>query len=77
MTLTAYTLQQCVEACTLFNLAAGNKTCTQVGHSAHMLEYYNKWAADCFLKKNQTSQGGKVDLHSCEVKCPTNLNIIV
>jgi hypothetical protein len=49
--LTAYTLQQCVEACVLYNISQNNKICLGVAHSPHMKDLYNSVTGNCYLKK--------------------------
>ena len=55
--LVAYTLQQCLESCSLMNIVQGKKVCLAVAHSEKLSQGYSQYRANCFLK---TSADGKV-----------------
>lgn len=49
----AYTLQQCVDACTLMNFATDNKTCRAIVLSLDLSNnYVNSHKGNCWLKSS-------------------------
>ena len=50
MGITAYTLQQCAEACAYYDSVQGNKACVGVVLKSNMSTTYGKDDANCFLK---------------------------
>jgi hypothetical protein len=50
--LTAYTMQQCIEACIIHNVFQNNRTCVGVAHSPLMSYRYQTGGGNCFLKDN-------------------------
>jgi hypothetical protein len=50
--LTAYTMEQCIEACIILNVFQNNRTCVGVAHSPLMSYRYETGGGNCFLKSN-------------------------
>jgi hypothetical protein len=57
----AFSLQTCVDACTVMNTMSGKKTCIAISMDARMSRLYEMRGANCWLKGNGTGPVGKTE----------------